>query len=94
MRKTKLMSFILTFVFPLAIVSGLNSQMEDMAMSDQVFSRTVKVDGLTIFYREAGPKNAPPILLLGTATLRSLHGNDRSWLWWFPVYSTSRSAGN
>jgi pimeloyl-ACP methyl ester carboxylesterase len=26
--------------------------------------RTVKVDGLDIFYREAGPKNAPPILLL------------------------------
>jgi pimeloyl-ACP methyl ester carboxylesterase len=26
--------------------------------------RTVKVDGLNIFYREAGPKNAPTILLL------------------------------
>jgi pimeloyl-ACP methyl ester carboxylesterase len=26
--------------------------------------RTVKVDGLDVFYREAGPKNAPPILLL------------------------------
>jgi len=37
MRKTKLMPFILTFVFRLAIVSGLNSQMEDMAMSNQVF---------------------------------------------------------
>ena len=42
----------------------LNSQTEDMAMSNQVFYRTAKVDGLTIFYREAGPKNAPPILLL------------------------------
>ncbi|MGA9245104.1 MAG: alpha/beta hydrolase [Silvibacterium sp.] len=28
------------------------------------FYRTVKVDGLNIFYREAGPKNAPTILLL------------------------------
>ena len=65
MRKTKFVSFILTaFVFLFAIVSGLNSQMEDMAMSNQVFYRTAKVDGLTIFYREAGPKNAPPILLL------------------------------
>src|SRR5437879_10940296 len=26
--------------------------------------RTVKVDGLSIFYREAGPKDAPTILLL------------------------------
>ncbi len=33
-------------------------------MSNQVFYRTTKVDGLTIFYREAGPKDAPPILLL------------------------------
>jgi pimeloyl-ACP methyl ester carboxylesterase len=29
-----------------------------------VFYRTVKVDGLSIFYREAGPKDAPVILLL------------------------------
>lgn len=28
------------------------------------FYRTTQVDGLTIFYREAGPKNAPTILLL------------------------------
>ncbi len=30
----------------------------------QVLHRTVKVDGLDIFYREAGPKDAPTILLL------------------------------
>ncbi len=30
----------------------------------QVFHRTMKVDGLDIFYREAGPKDAPAILLL------------------------------
>ena len=30
----------------------------------QVHYRTAKVDGLDIFYREAGPKNAPVILLL------------------------------
>ena len=33
-------------------------------MEQQVFYRTVKVDGLSIFYREAGPKDAPTILLL------------------------------
>jgi len=33
-------------------------------MGQQVFYRTAKVDGLTIFYREAGPKDAPAILLL------------------------------
>jgi pimeloyl-ACP methyl ester carboxylesterase len=30
----------------------------------QVLHRTVKIDGLDIFYREAGPKEAPAILLL------------------------------
>ncbi len=30
----------------------------------QVLHRTVKIDGLDIFYREAGPKDAPTILLL------------------------------
>ncbi len=65
MRKVKLVTFILTSsVFLFVIVSGLNSQTGDMAMHNQVFYRTTKVDGLTIFYREAGPKDAPPILLL------------------------------
>ena len=33
-------------------------------MQQQVFYRTVTVDGLSIFFREAGPKDAPTILLL------------------------------
>ncbi len=33
-------------------------------MEQHVSYRTVKVDGLSIFYREAGPKDAPVILLL------------------------------
>ena len=33
-------------------------------MKQEVFYRTVKVDGLSIFYREAGPRDAPVILLL------------------------------
>lgn len=35
-----------------------------IGMSQHVFYRTVKVDGLSIFYREAGPKDSPTILLL------------------------------
>ena len=34
------------------------------AMKNPVFYRTIKVDGLSIFYREAGPKDGPVILLL------------------------------
>ena len=33
-------------------------------MNHPTFYRTVKIDGLSIFYREAGPKDAPTILLL------------------------------
>jgi len=33
-------------------------------ISDPVSYRTVKVDGLSIFCREAGPKDGPTILLL------------------------------
>ena len=35
-----------------------------MPCSQPIFYRTVQVDGLSIFYREAGPKDAPTILLL------------------------------
>jgi hypothetical protein len=31
---------------------------------EHVLYRTVKIDGFSIFYREAGPKDAPTILLL------------------------------
>ncbi len=33
-------------------------------MAQHISYRTVKVDGLSIFYREAGPKDGPSILLL------------------------------
>jgi hypothetical protein len=33
-------------------------------MKYPTFCRTTQIDGLSIFYREAGPKNAPTILLL------------------------------
>ena len=33
-------------------------------MKHPILYRTIQVDGLSIFYREAGPKDAPTILLL------------------------------
>ena len=33
-------------------------------MSQHIFYRTVSIDGLSIFYRETGPQDAPTILLL------------------------------
>src|SRR6202789_3449642 len=53
-----------TLALVLTITSGMDAQNKDGAMEPQVFYRTVKVDGLNIFYREAGPKDAPTILLL------------------------------
>ena len=48
----------------LATTSGVDAQEKDNTMEQQVFYRTVTVDGLSIFYREAGRKDAPTILLL------------------------------
>jgi hypothetical protein len=53
-----------TLAIVLATTLGVNAQRKDKAMEQQVFYRSVKVNGLSIFYREAGPKEAPTILLL------------------------------
>jgi pimeloyl-ACP methyl ester carboxylesterase len=37
---------------------------KEASMQQPIFYRTVQVDGLSVFYREAGPKEAPTILLL------------------------------
>lgn len=37
---------------------------EEKTMEQAVFYRTVKVEGISVFYREAGPQNAPTLLLL------------------------------
>ncbi len=41
-----------------ALVGGKDGPMQP------IFYRTIKIDGLSIFYREAGPKDAPVIVLL------------------------------
>ena len=48
----------------LAATLGMNAPKKDKAMEPQVSYHAIKVDGLSIFYREAGPEDAPTILLL------------------------------
>jgi pimeloyl-ACP methyl ester carboxylesterase len=40
------------------------AESKDPAMAQRITYRTANVDGLSIFYREAGPKDGPTILLL------------------------------
>src|SRR5712672_2316019 len=40
------------------------AQSKESPMSQHTLYRTLNVDGINIFYREAGPRNAPTILLL------------------------------
>jgi pimeloyl-ACP methyl ester carboxylesterase len=54
----------MTLALVLAATVVMGAQKMDKTMEQTVFYRTVKVDGLSIFYREAGPKSAPTILLL------------------------------
>jgi pimeloyl-ACP methyl ester carboxylesterase len=53
-----------TLVLVVIPTLSMNAQKKERIMEQQVFYRTVKVDGLAIFYRETGPKDAPIILLL------------------------------
>src|SRR5882672_5262798 len=51
----------------LAVSAGVASaQMKDAAVADAARAtyHTTQVDGLKIFYREAGPKDAPAVVLL------------------------------
>src|SRR6201981_866731 len=41
-----------------------HAQGKERPVKNPTFYRTVQVDGLSIFYREAGPKDAPTLLLL------------------------------
>jgi pimeloyl-ACP methyl ester carboxylesterase len=53
-----------TVTVVLATTLGMNAQQEERSMERQTSYRTVMVEGISIFYREAGPKGAPTILLL------------------------------
>src|SRR5258706_11852475 len=54
----------LTLVAVLVVTRNLQAQSKESAMTQHTSYRTVKVDGLNIFYREVGPKDAPTLLLL------------------------------
>ncbi len=54
----------LSLVGALILCGNVFAQSKESAMTQPTLYRTVKVDGLNIFYREAGPKDAPTILLL------------------------------
>jgi pimeloyl-ACP methyl ester carboxylesterase len=47
-----------------SLMSGPTHAADLKAEPPRVAHRTVKIDGLDIFYREAGPKDAPAVLLL------------------------------
>jgi pimeloyl-ACP methyl ester carboxylesterase len=55
---------VLTTILLSSCVMISPAQQKEKGMSQPTFYRTVKVNGLSIFYREAGPQNAPTILLL------------------------------
>ncbi len=44
--------------------SPLRAQEKERPVENTLVYRTIQVDGLSIFYREAGPKDAPTLLLL------------------------------
>jgi hypothetical protein len=41
-----------------------HAQGKERPVEHPTFYRTMQIDGLSIFYREAGPKDAPTLLLL------------------------------
>ena len=54
----------LSLVAMLILSGNVIAQPKESAMAYPVSYRAVQVDGLSIFYREAGPRNAPTLLLL------------------------------
>src|SRR5579863_3704408 len=61
-KLSPLTSAILVMLF--AGIAANEARAKDATMENQVFYRVVKVDGINIFYREAGSKNTPTLLLL------------------------------
>ncbi len=57
---------ILGFIVIFATFTSPQAQAQDVAGQDahEVRFKTVEIEGLDIFYREAGPKDAPTVLLL------------------------------
>ena len=55
----------MALVLTTLIASGSTANAaEPVSPTTQVLHRTIRIDGLDIFYREAGPRDAPTVLLL------------------------------
>ena len=59
-----IMQALAATAFVLAALLGSDARGEGASMEQHVSYHTVTVEGVSIFYREAGPKEAPTILLL------------------------------
>src|SRR5436305_4151926 len=63
MRRTKAAQIlIVAWLFELLAPGQVNAK--ETTMAHPTFYRTIKIDGVSIFYRETGPTDAPAILLL------------------------------
>lgn len=62
MKRSTTFTLVVTLIAALA--TNRQAQADDPIVSTKVYHRTVNIDGLDIFYREAGPKDAPTVLLL------------------------------
>lgn len=62
-RQVSLMALAILVMLAPSLLRA-HAEEEEHSVKNSTSYRTVKVDGLNIFYREAGPKNAPTILLL------------------------------
>jgi pimeloyl-ACP methyl ester carboxylesterase len=62
--RRRIMPFVLLGLMLLTTEVSVLAQTTDKASPTRVTYHTVKVDGVDMFYREAGPKDAPVLLLL------------------------------
>src|SRR5438067_3627781 len=63
MRRTKAAQIVIV-AWSLTLLALGQVNGEERTMAHPILYRTIKIDGLSIFYRETGPKDAPTILLL------------------------------
>src|SRR5450631_2616881 len=55
---------LVVFMMHATFQSPTRAQGKERPVKHATFYRAIQIDGLSIFYREAGPKDAPTILLL------------------------------
>ncbi len=62
--KTPIMGMIVVVLLTVAPLSASAAEQQPKSAANRIFYKTINIDGMEIFYREAGPKDAPTILLL------------------------------